>query len=92
MLTAKKIERVVATGAAHVLYREDGRWYHTLTRFPGVLFDKSGFVIFQTEQDYLTCKHLNRGKDLNIREGISMIPGYRIFTELELLLIRGLMV
>jgi hypothetical protein len=91
MITAKKIERVVATRAVHVLYNEGGKWYHHLRYFPGVLFDKSGFIIFQTEQDYLSCVQLNHGKDLNISEGISKIPGYRTFTEPELICIRGLM-
>jgi hypothetical protein len=55
MITAKKIEKVVVTGAVHVLYNEDGRWYQPLRCFPGALFDKNGLIIFQTEQDYFSA-------------------------------------
>ena len=56
MITAKKIEKIVKTGALHVLYREDGGWYHQLKKFPGVLFDDRGYVIFETKEDYKNNK------------------------------------
>jgi len=37
-------------GALHALYREDGKWYEHLERFPGALFDYNGYVIFKTKK------------------------------------------
>jgi len=33
--------------AKHALYRDDGRWYHVLEKFPGALFDSHGYVFFK---------------------------------------------
>lgn len=64
-------------GAAHALYIHDGHWYHQLTQFPGALFDRNGYVLFETEQDYRSSPHLSIGKQISIRKpGISAIPGY----------------
>lgn len=52
MITALKIDTIVKTSAKHGLYREDGKWYHHLMDFPGVLFDINGFVMFNTKEDY----------------------------------------
>ncbi len=64
--------------ARHALYREDGRWYHQLTRFPGALFDANGYIRFATEQAYKSCSHLSFGQDLHVLDprGIASIPGY----------------
>lgn len=63
-------------GAAHALYRADGRWYHRLVRFPGALFDANGYVIFPTEKAYRSCRDLAIGDEVNVRRGIASIPGY----------------
>jgi 5-methylcytosine-specific restriction protein A len=65
-------------GARHALYREDGRWFHQLTKFPGALFDAHGYILFPTEQAYRNCSYLSIGKDINVPNpsGISAIPGY----------------
>jgi 5-methylcytosine-specific restriction protein A len=42
-LTGKELNRLWKVNAKHALYREDGRWYHQLQEFPGVLFDANGF-------------------------------------------------
>ncbi|MCY4514468.1 MAG: hypothetical protein OXC69_04955 [Candidatus Tectomicrobia bacterium] len=64
-------------GAKHALYREDGKWYHHLERFPGALFDFNGYVVFGSKEEYETCGHLEHGTRLNVKdEGISCIPGY----------------
>jgi 5-methylcytosine-specific restriction enzyme A len=64
--------------AKHALYREDGRWFHQLTGFPGALFDAHGYILFPTEQSYRMCAHLSIGQDVNVSDprGISSIPGY----------------
>ncbi len=63
-------------GAEHALYREDGRWYHQLKRFPGALFDSNGYVLFQTEEEYQRSPYLQRTQDLHVDRGIVAIPGY----------------
>jgi len=64
-------------GAAHALYNHDGHWYHPLKRFPGALFDRHGYLLFATEQEYRACLHRSIGKQISVpKPGISAIPGY----------------
>jgi predicted HNH restriction endonuclease len=62
--------------AQHALYRENGTWYHHLTRFPGALFDANGYLVFDTQEEYQRCKYLQLGKQLSVPGGISSVPGY----------------
>lgn len=75
-ITGKKLNNAWNVNAKHALYREDGKWYHHLKLFPGALFDKNGYVVFQTEQDYNSCSYLNHKAELHCSLGISCIPGY----------------
>ena len=75
-ITGRYLDCKWNVGARHSLYREDGRWYHHLTRFPGALFDAHGYIVFETEEAYKACSQLNHGQQLNISGGISSIPGY----------------
>lgn len=79
-MKAKEIEKIVQTGASHVLYRKTGDWYHHLKQFPGVLFDKQGYVRFETEDEYRNSSYLQHGEDLHVKEGISSLPSYTLFT------------
>lgn len=74
--TGRELNKVWKVGAAHALYREDGKWYHHLERFPGALFDFNGYVVFQTREDYERSPYLDRGHDLHVPDGISKMPGY----------------
>jgi len=77
--------------ADHVLYREDGKWYHNLNSFPGALCDKNGYVIFKTEDEYRSCKFLNITDSTNttiVPLGISGMPNY-ILKESELRNVRN---
>lgn len=47
------------------MYREDGKWYNNLTRFPGVLFDKNVYVIFNNEQSSI---HVIREIEIILRK------------------------
>ena len=80
-LRGKDLNDLWAVGAKHALYREDGKWYHQLTEFPGALFDANGYVVFKTEKDYLGSPYLQIQKDLHIPGGISSIPNYIRVTE-----------
>jgi hypothetical protein len=65
-------------GAEHALYHKDGHWYMPLDRFPGAYFDPGGYILFRSREEYLTCKYLRIGERVNVPEGISKIPGYKI--------------
>lgn len=90
MITAKKIENIVMTGAAHVRYRRDGGWYHHLKKFPGALFDYHGYVIFETKEQYEGTAALIRRQDLNVKNGISTLSGYKKFTTEEIKQIKSI--
>jgi 5-methylcytosine-specific restriction protein A len=75
-ITGKLRNHEWKVNALHALYREDGRWYHQLERFPGALFDSRGYVLFRTREEYLRCPYLAIGNEVNVRGGISAIPGY----------------
>ena len=44
-MTGKDLIKILDIEAKQALYREDGKWYHNLTKFPGVLFDKGGYFL-----------------------------------------------
>lgn len=75
--TGRSLNREWRAGARHALYHGDGTWYHVLERFPGAFFDRHGYVLFQTEAAFLNCSDLSIGEHVNVRGGISSIPGYR---------------
>ena len=75
-MTDRQLKNQWKIPASHVLYREDGRWYHHLERFPGALCDYNGYVLFRTQRDYDQCTGLSRGIELNVPGGISSLPGY----------------
>jgi 5-methylcytosine-specific restriction enzyme A len=79
--TGKLLSQMWGVAAKHALYRKDGKWYHRLTDFPGVLFDANGFVVFKTEQEYKTCPQLQIREAVHVSGGIASIPGYVRLTE-----------
>jgi 5-methylcytosine-specific restriction protein A len=77
--SGKHLQKKYGISAEHALYREDGKWYHHLKKFPGVLFDANGYLLFQTEAEYKNHPDLRIRKDLNVYSGISKLTGYRLF-------------
>ncbi len=75
-VTGRDLNREWRIGAKHTLYREDGRWYHRLEHFPGALCDARGYILFKTQQDFVRCRYLSIGEEVNVPLGISAIPGY----------------
>lgn len=75
-MNAKTLNELWNVGALHALYHKDGCWYNNLTAFPGAFFDPNGYVLFQTEADYLNSSFLNIGKETNVPSGISAMTGY----------------
>jgi hypothetical protein len=77
------LNKILNLGAAHSLYRENGKWYHHLKNFPGILFDRNGLLVFETEIEYKSNDSMQLGEDLNIPMGISRMVGYREYTKEE---------
>jgi len=77
------LNKLLQLNAEHALYREDGKWYHNLKKFPGVLFDKHGYIVFKTKDEYIDHPELQIKKDLHIKGGIETLFGYINFSELQ---------
>lgn len=63
-------------GAAHCLYRKDGKWYMPLRDFPGALCDENGYVLFRTSAEYRASPYLRIGDRVSVPEGTAAIPHY----------------
>lgn len=74
--TGRELNKKWNVNAQHALYREDGTWYERLKKFPGVLFDSNGYVLFRTKDEYLNCPQLHIKKQTSCPKGISSIQGY----------------
>src|SRR5271156_2595868 len=81
-ITGRRLNRESSLGAAHALYHKDGYWYDQLQRFPGVLFDRNGYVLFSDRETYERCPELRhpeharadgRPGTLSVPNGISSI-------------------
>lgn len=74
--SGKNLNREWRVGALHALYHHDGTFYQHLHKFPGALFDRSGYVVFETESSYRSAAGLHHGQKLNVPGGISSLTGY----------------
>jgi 5-methylcytosine-specific restriction protein A len=84
-ITGKMLNRELGLGAQHSRYHKDGYWYDKLQDFPGVLFDREGYVLFRTKAAYESCSHLDhpqhpradgRPGTLSVPNRIHAIPEY----------------
>ena len=80
-MNAKQIIGVLDLKVEHGLYRDNGYWYHHLKKFPGILADAEGYVVFETQKAYQENEYLQHAQTLHVKNGISSIPGYVVFTE-----------
>ena len=79
LLSGRRLNRRWKVGAQHALYHRKGIWWEVLQRFPGALFDPWGYVLFDSETEYLDSKYLNVGSKTNLSyrvDHISEIPDY----------------
>jgi hypothetical protein len=86
-ITAKQMCAKYGLDAEHCLYRADGKWYHVLKQFPGILFDKNGFIRFSSHKEYSGCAAMRVYTETDqvvVPQGISKIPGYTSFDSLRL--------
>jgi 5-methylcytosine-specific restriction protein A len=84
-ITGRALNRELGLGAEHSLYHKDGYWYDELQQFPGVLFDRSGYVVFPTKAAYENSPHLHHPQNpradgrrgtLSVPSRIYAIPEY----------------
>jgi len=76
--TAQRLKKEWNVDVKHQLYSETGTAYERLRDFPGALFDKNGYIVFETAQEYVSCPTISFRKKVSIHNGgISNIPGYR---------------
>jgi len=84
-LTGRRLNREISLGALHALYHKDGYWYDQLQRFPGVLFDRHGYLLFHSRDTYERCRDLRHPENaradgrpgtLSVPNGISNISEY----------------
>lgn len=73
---AKELATRWGLDVRHALYRKTGNWYHRLTKFPGALLDADGYVVFESEQAFETCRQLQVRKQISAPKGIKAIPSY----------------
>lgn len=62
--------------AKQVRYHKDGVWFMPLEQFPGALCDPDGYILFATQGEYISSRYLTIGDRVNVRSGVSNIPGY----------------
>jgi len=59
-------------------FHRDGHYYEHLTKFPAALCDRSGYVIFENEEEYKKDNKLQLGQQVNVdKPGISAMPKYQ---------------
>jgi 5-methylcytosine-specific restriction protein A len=80
-INGRMLNRLWNVGAKHALYHETGEWYHKLKKFPGALFDKFGYVMFETEEKFRASPYLQIKKHVNLSGTIKDIPDYVQFTQ-----------
>lgn len=91
-MTAIEIQTALGLVANHCLYHHEGDWYQQLRRFPGILFDPDGYVIFEDQQSYLNEPRLKHGVKLHVQDSIKSLGNYRWFTEEQLYILSQVMV
>lgn len=63
--------------AQQVRYHKDGTFFMPLDRFPAALCDPSGYILFNSQKEYETNRNIEIGSRINVRCGISKLPGYK---------------
>ena len=58
-------------------YHWEGTFFEPVHEFPVALFDEEGYVIFDSEHEYLNHPDVERGKKTNIPKGIASFSTYK---------------
>ncbi len=57
-------------------YHWEGTWFQRVHEFPVALFDRNGYVIFNTEREYLSHPDVGGSEKTNIPKGIASFRSY----------------
>ena len=74
---AKKSTSRFQAGTA--FFHRDGHYWNRLKNFPGALFDTTGYVLFQNEDQYLSCSGITVKSQTNLTGSVtrlSQVSGY----------------
>ncbi|MBN4064932.1 hypothetical protein JYU04_04270 [Dehalococcoides mccartyi] len=58
-------------------YHWEGTWFQRVREFPVALFDKEGYVIFNSEREYLNHPDVEGSEKTNIPKGIASFSEYK---------------
>lgn len=78
-ITGQSLNERWGVFVAHPLYREDGTWYHALKRFPAALFDREGYIVFNSKDEFLNYPGIDVNYETNqvhVYDGIHSLPEY----------------
>jgi 5-methylcytosine-specific restriction enzyme A len=84
-MNAKTLNKQLGLCACDSKFRLTGDFYHLLNNFPGVLFDKNGYVRFNTREEYEGCKELTITERIHVQNGIESIERYVLFNDEQLI-------
>lgn len=74
--SGENLKKLWKIPAQQVRYHKDGTFFMPFDRFPAALCDPYGYVLFNTQKEYENNKHIEIGSRVNVRCGISKLPGY----------------
>ena len=77
--TGSNLIREWGINALQGRFHVDGHFYERLERFPAVLCDQHGYVLFETREEYENSPYLKIGQKVNVAShigDIASMPGY----------------
>jgi len=78
-VSGRLLNRIHSLGARHALYHKDGTFYECLAEFPGVLCDSTGFVRYDSKDQFQADHRLHIGQKVNVPAGLASHPRHRRF-------------
>ena len=61
-------------------YSKDGSWFHHPKEFPAYFFDRDGYVLVSSEEEYQNDLFFSKGKSTHVKNGISSLKSYIFFS------------
>ena len=77
--SGRRINARYRLGARHALYHVDGSFYELIEDFPGFLADPRGFVMYETEEEFVNDPHLDIQEKVHVPAGLANHPRYESF-------------
>jgi hypothetical protein len=74
--SGENLRRIWKIPTIQVRYHKDGTFFMPVDKLPAAFCDPNGYVLFETKDQYETSSFLDIGRRINVRRGISSMPGY----------------